>query len=171
MKARTPSQRIAEYVISKACRRLPLDMRDERSREWTAELPAILHDRDIRLGLLRSARALHFAAGTYACSRRLARSLATRQPAGASASGWADRSSRRVLGRPKLRDGAFFAIAAVLTWVAILLAAGRASPQGAATNGAAGPLFAVIAFAPDVLGLVAIIRFVRWLRRRSRREP
>jgi hypothetical protein len=171
VRASPASQRIAEYVIRRACRRLPADMRDERYREWTAELPAIMHDDDVRLGLLHAARALRYAAGTYACSRQLARRSATRQLAGAPAAGWADRSHRRLLGRPRLPDGTFFAVAAVLTWVAVLIAMGRASPPGAATNGAASAMFAVIAFAPDVLALIAVVRFVRWLRRRSRRAP
>ena len=40
------------------------------SREWTAELPAILADPDVRSGLLRSARALRFAVGTIRTARR-----------------------------------------------------------------------------------------------------
>jgi hypothetical protein len=170
MTARRTSQRVAEYLITKACRRLPVDVREDRYREWTAELPAIMNDGDVRHWLLRSARALRFAAGTYAGSRRLARGAAAGQPAPAAPAGGGARSRRRELGRPKLPDGTLFAIAAVLAWVTILIAAGRGStPSG--TNGAASTVFAVLAFAPDVLGLIAVIRFVRWLRRRSRRVP
>ena len=42
------AQRIAEHLIRRACRYLPGEIRDERSREWAAELPAILHDPGIR---------------------------------------------------------------------------------------------------------------------------
>jgi hypothetical protein len=47
------------------------DTRDERYREWAAEVPAILHDPDIRFALLRSARALRFAAGTITSAPRI----------------------------------------------------------------------------------------------------
>jgi hypothetical protein len=56
-------QRLAEYLIRLSCRRFPEDIRDERYREWTAELPAILDDPDIRFGFRRDVRALRFAAG------------------------------------------------------------------------------------------------------------
>jgi hypothetical protein len=46
--------------------------RDERYCEWTAEVPAILHDPDIRFALLRPARALRYAAGTISSARRTA---------------------------------------------------------------------------------------------------
>ncbi len=67
------TQRIAEYLLRRACRRLPGDVRDERYREWAAELPAILHDPGIRLAPLRSARALLYAAGTIRGTGRLRR--------------------------------------------------------------------------------------------------
>lgn len=59
----SPARRLAGHLIRRACRRLPEDIRDDRYREWTAELPAILHDPDIRFRLHRSARALRYAAG------------------------------------------------------------------------------------------------------------
>ena len=34
-----------EYLVARACRRLPAGIREERYREWVAELPVILHDR------------------------------------------------------------------------------------------------------------------------------
>ncbi len=55
--------RIGEYLISRACRFLPGEIRDERCREWTAELPAILRDPEIRLAAHRAARMLGYAAG------------------------------------------------------------------------------------------------------------
>ena len=62
--------RLAEWMIGRASRHLPAAAREERGREWTAELPAILADPDVRPGLLRSARALRFAAGTIRTARR-----------------------------------------------------------------------------------------------------
>ncbi len=58
MTTRPAAQRIAELLIRAACRRLPGDVREERRREWSAELLAILHDPDIRIAALRRARAL-----------------------------------------------------------------------------------------------------------------
>src|ERR1039457_1070564 len=54
---RPPAQRIAENLTRRACRYLPGETRDERCREWAAELPAILHDPGIRFAPLRSAPA------------------------------------------------------------------------------------------------------------------
>jgi DivIVA domain-containing protein len=56
--------RIGEYLIARACRRLPAEARDERYREWVAELPAILQDPDIRPAARRAARMLRYASGT-----------------------------------------------------------------------------------------------------------
>jgi Phospholipase_D-nuclease N-terminal len=59
----------AEHLIRRACRRLPADAADERCREWTAEVRAILDDPDLRPGILRWARALRYAAGIVRCAR------------------------------------------------------------------------------------------------------
>jgi hypothetical protein len=67
------TQRAAEHLIRRACRRLPGEAGKERYREWVAELPAILADPDIGSGLRRSARALSYAAGISRCARRLGR--------------------------------------------------------------------------------------------------
>ena len=56
--------RLGEYLVGRACRRLPRGIRDERYREWVAELPAILHDREIRFALYRAVRMLGYAADT-----------------------------------------------------------------------------------------------------------
>lgn len=61
---------LAGYLIRRACRRLPAGIRDERCREWTAELPAILDDPGIRSRALRSLRALSFAADHARGTRR-----------------------------------------------------------------------------------------------------
>jgi hypothetical protein len=36
--------RLGEYLIGRACCRLPAGAREDRLQEWTAELPAILHE-------------------------------------------------------------------------------------------------------------------------------
>lgn len=74
MSAAASGQRIAEWLIRAACRRLPADARAERSREWTAELPAILGDESIRPPFLRTLRALAFCAGISRTTRQLSRS-------------------------------------------------------------------------------------------------
>ena len=54
--------RAGEYLVRGACQRLPQDIREERYREWAAELPAILHDPQVRLALWRAVRMLGYAA-------------------------------------------------------------------------------------------------------------
>jgi DivIVA domain-containing protein len=56
--------RIGEYLIARACRHLPAEARDERYREWVAELPAILRDPGVRPAVRRAARMLGYASGT-----------------------------------------------------------------------------------------------------------
>jgi hypothetical protein len=51
-----------ESLVLRACRRLPGPTRDDRYREWAAELPAILHDPEISLGPYRALRMLAYAA-------------------------------------------------------------------------------------------------------------
>ncbi len=72
MTARPWVQRLAEYLITRACRRLPGDLAEDRYREWAAELPAILDDPEIRSGLRRAVRALSYAAGISRSTRRAA---------------------------------------------------------------------------------------------------
>jgi hypothetical protein len=67
-------QQLAEWLIRAACRRLPADIRAERCREWTAELPAILGDESIRPPVRRAMRALSFCAGISRTTRQLDRS-------------------------------------------------------------------------------------------------
>ena len=64
MKGERPLLRIGEYLIARACRHLPAGARDERYREWVAELPAILDDPDVRPAARRAARMLRYASGT-----------------------------------------------------------------------------------------------------------
>jgi hypothetical protein len=67
-------QRIAEWLIRAACRRLPADVRAEHCREWAAELPAILDDQSIRPPLRRALRVLSFCIGISRTTRQLSRS-------------------------------------------------------------------------------------------------
>jgi hypothetical protein len=53
-----------EYLVARACRRLPAGIKEERYQEWVAELPVILHDRDAGPALLRVVHMLTFAADT-----------------------------------------------------------------------------------------------------------
>jgi hypothetical protein len=73
------AQRLAWHLIRLACMRLSGEMREDRYREWTAELHAILHDPDIPSRARRNARALLYAADQNRGARRLAR--ASREPA------------------------------------------------------------------------------------------
>jgi len=70
---RPAAQQIAELLIRAACRRLPRDVREERRREWSAELLAILDDPAVRVAALRRARALRYAAGICRSAGRLHR--------------------------------------------------------------------------------------------------
>jgi hypothetical protein len=56
--------RLGEYLVRRACQRLPRDTREERCREWTAELPAILHDPQVRFAPWRAVCMLGYAADT-----------------------------------------------------------------------------------------------------------
>jgi hypothetical protein len=56
--------RLGEYLVRHASRHLPAEIRDERYREWAAELPAILNDPDIKHTARRAARMLRYAADT-----------------------------------------------------------------------------------------------------------
>jgi hypothetical protein len=80
MRAEPALLRIGEYLVRRACRRLPPETRGERYREWAAELPAILHDREIRLTPYRAVRLLGYAADTLRGTAR-ASGRARRGPA------------------------------------------------------------------------------------------
>ena len=56
--------RAGEYLVARACRRLPARIRQERYQEWLAELPVILRDRDTGPAPLRVVRMLAFAVDT-----------------------------------------------------------------------------------------------------------
>jgi hypothetical protein len=63
---------VGDGLVRWASRRLPRDVRDERYREWSAELPAILHDPEIGLAPWRAVRMLSYAADTLRGAARTA---------------------------------------------------------------------------------------------------
>jgi len=148
-------------VIRGGCQRLPDDVGSERYREWTAELSAILGDPDLRSALARTARMLRFAVGTYRSCRESPGKVGS--PRSVS---WSSQSRRRPLGRPAFPDGFFVAIAAVVTWVVVIVLV-RSHPPVGSWNviGIAG------GFVSEGLGAAALIRFIRWARRQSKRTP
>lgn len=50
--------RLGEYLVGRACQRLPPETRHERYREWVAELPVILRDPQGGFAPWRAARML-----------------------------------------------------------------------------------------------------------------
>jgi hypothetical protein len=145
----------AERLIRRACRHLPDDARDERYREWAAELPAILHDPDIRFTLVRSARALRYAAGIYRSTHHLR-----------GAAGMPAKDTRQPAIFPRA-DGVFPALAALIAWIGVLVLVLAHPPQ----SGFWLPLTIAASFVPNVLFAFAAVRFVLWARRRSKRTP
>lgn len=85
MRWERPLLRAGEYLVGRSCRYLPSPIRDERYREWTAELPAILNDPGTKPALCRAVRMLCYAAdtirGTALASRRARRRPAARTAA------------------------------------------------------------------------------------------
>jgi hypothetical protein len=77
-------QRLARYLIRLACLRLPGQARDDRYREWTGELHAIVHDSGIRSRARRGARAVLYAADQVRGAGRLGRMAPARTAPGRS---------------------------------------------------------------------------------------
>jgi hypothetical protein len=169
-RAERAASRLAEHLIGLACRSLPGDMRDERYREWVAELPAIAGDPGIRFVLWRAVRALSYAAGTYRSARHLRRAAGTRRNsevrAASGSAGWASRSRRRRLTMPAAPDGVRPAIAAVLILLCLAVLFASYPPSRSWAY-----LIVPASVAVEALALVAIVRFVRWVRRGSDRAP
>ncbi len=74
--------RLAEWLIRRACRHLPDAIRDDRYREWTAELPHILGEPGIRLAPRRAVMALLFAADQSRGARHLGYARAPHRASG-----------------------------------------------------------------------------------------
>jgi hypothetical protein len=73
--------RVGEYLVGRACRGLPRKTRKDRYREWTAELPVILHDPEIRFAPRRAVRMLSYAADTLRGAARTPGRVRRRPPA------------------------------------------------------------------------------------------
>ena len=75
------AERLARWLIRRACSRLPGETRDDRYREWTAEVRAILHDPQVPSRARRCLRALLYAAdqnrGAWRLGQRPGASLRT----------------------------------------------------------------------------------------------
>jgi len=119
-------QRIAERLIRASCRRLPGELRAERCREWSAELPAILHDETIRSGLIRAMRALSYSVGVSTATRRLNRGDGRSRRA--RASGWRDGAIHVRPGNLAVR--ATVGLVAWLLTVSLTVSLLRAFPTG-----------------------------------------
>ncbi|QYC43119.1 hypothetical protein Nocox_27615 [Nonomuraea coxensis DSM 45129] len=72
MVLRTSALRLGKRLIRSACLSLPVELATDYYREWTAELPAILDDRDVRRPAVRIVRALAYAADQHRSVRKLA---------------------------------------------------------------------------------------------------
>jgi hypothetical protein len=110
------ARRIAVWLIRAACRQLPADTRAEQCREWTAELPAILDDQNIRPPLRRALRALTFSVGICTATRKLSR------PARAGSRRTANAQWRTGAIRARPPDVAVRAVLGFLIWLAIVAA-------------------------------------------------
>ena len=119
-------QRIAERLIRASCRRLPGELRAERYQEWSAELPAILHDATIRSGLIRAIRALSYSVGVSTATRRLSRG--DRRPRSTRTSGWRDGAMHVRPGNLAVR--ATVGLVAWLLTVSLAVSLLRAFPTG-----------------------------------------
>jgi Phospholipase_D-nuclease N-terminal len=157
-------QRTAEWLIRAACRRLPADVRAERCREWTAELPAILADESIRSSFQRTLRALAFCVGISKATRQLSRSW--RPSSGRARS--AQWRSGGLPGRPS--DLAVRVARGLVVWLVVV--AGTITVITVLTTGPHAdpwPLLAIVALAIgfDAFCLVDIARAadVRYLRK------
>jgi hypothetical protein len=148
-------QHLAEYLIRRACRHLPDDTCDERYREWTAEIPAILHNPDTRWQGLRAANALAYAADHMRGARhhpRAGKPATARKPR-------AKVESEAATARQPT------AVMLVLMPCALLAEAGSfVSIWQRAPSWLFWPLFALTM----LLALASIVSFMRYRRRRRR---
>lgn len=139
-------QPAAEYLIHRACRRLTAGVREERRREWMAELPAILADPDVR-PVLRQARALRFAAGTIRTARR------------------AHGVFRGRLSAADARSAGIRLFISVTCWLAVVCAVriGAAAHLRAPHGSFWIALFLLASVANELFGAAQVIKLIRWL--------
>jgi hypothetical protein len=145
-------QRVAEWFIRAACRRLPADARAERCREWAAELPAILDDQSIRPPFRRALRALIFCAGISRTTRQLRRAarVSARRSAPGHRFGPAPAREREYLARR--------AALGFLIWLVVVLGAIAVINRHPGPPGWPTMLLLALAVGFDVFCLVDIAR-------------
>jgi hypothetical protein len=110
--------RAGEYLVARASRRLPAGIRQERCKEWAAELPVILHDRDAGPAPRRVLRMLTFAADTL---RGTTLAHGSYQYQGAHRGGTAKNTRKLAIGLPLLLAG-LLVLLVLLALVAAALA-------------------------------------------------
>jgi hypothetical protein len=161
--ATSRGQRSAEWLIHAACRRLPPDVRADRCREWTAELPAILGDESIRLSLLRALRALAFCVGISRTTRQLSRSwrASSRRTRNSQwASGALRTGPNNIVGRLVVGIAVELVFVAAFITVAKVLATGS-DPQPWPLLLFAAPAVAFDAFCLADIARAADVRYLR----------
>jgi len=109
-------RRTCERMIRSSCRHFPAEVGDDRCREWTAELAAILDDESIRSPVLRALRAFAFCAGIVSTSRQLSRP--------ARAGSRSARNEQWRTGAPRTRPGGMAVRLAVGLAIWLVVAAG-----------------------------------------------
>jgi hypothetical protein len=115
-------------VVRASGRRLPDEERAERCQEWSAELPAILHDETVNPKLRRSVRALSYSAGIAVTTRRLSR--VSPRPKVASGSAWRDGAINARPGNLGLRATIGVAIWLVIIFTTVSLVRAFPRPHG-----------------------------------------
>jgi hypothetical protein len=146
------AQRIAEWLIRTACRRLPADVRAERCREWAAELPAILDDQSIRPSFLRTLRALTFCIGISRTTRQLSR------PARAGSRRTRNSQGRTGAMRARPPDIAVRTVLGLVIWLVIVVGAITVGRTLSGPHGWLATLGLALAIGFDAFCLVDITR-------------
>jgi|GEM_PF-6431079 hypothetical protein len=131
---------LADWLIQRACRRLRSRDRDERYAEWSAEIPAILDDPDVRPALRRAWRALSFAAD----QRRTTVALRTSREHTVAERFWAVANIVATAGA--IVGGMGFAVAAAVGNVSI----------------AVGTIVATVGVVAAIVGLALVVARVTW---------
>jgi hypothetical protein len=159
---RPATLRLARFLIRRACRRLPGGLRQERYREWTAELPAILDDPQIRSRIRRAVRTVRFAAGQRRAAKRLARAAGS--------------SRRRIVTLRVSVAGLAVGLAALIAGLRIADHA-VTDDSGPAVTGTvmavtgAAALISCLAVITGMMVATGASRLWRWFRRPGHRAP
>lgn len=161
MSATPRVQRAAERLIRASGRRLPDEERADRCREWSAELPAILHDETVHPKLMRSVRALSYSAGISVTTRRLSR--ASRRPQGAPGSAWRDGAVSARPGNMGLRATIGLASWLVIIFTTVSLIRAFPHPRGWPVALGLGLAVAFVVFClADIVRAPAVRYLPKW---------